>query len=239
MSADARSVHPPGVPRAVRPAGAGAGEVARLALPVPGREPVDLPDALGGDARRLELERMAIPAEDRDHQPTPWPQIHGKFLGLCRSVFEAVRARPDLRPDLVVAHGGRGAPTVFLPDCSIARSSITANITSRRITERHQLPDRPAAGRGRGPVLPALHQCAGAGRVEQRRRRLLGDALAEADVPRAVPAEDRGPLRRHRHGVLSPPVPPSPDRRAVDSRGDEGRHVRRPGLESMRGSTSS
>jgi glycosyltransferase involved in cell wall biosynthesis len=27
-----------------------------------------------------------------------------------------VRARPDLRPDLVVAHGGCGAPTLFLPE---------------------------------------------------------------------------------------------------------------------------
>ena len=27
-----------------------------------------------------------------------------------------MRSRPDLRPDLVVAHGGRGAPTLFLPE---------------------------------------------------------------------------------------------------------------------------
>jgi glycosyltransferase involved in cell wall biosynthesis len=65
---------------------------------------------------RLDIHRLQIAGGDRDHRPTPWPQIFGKFLGLCRSVFEAVRERPELRPDLVVGHGGRGAPTVFLPE---------------------------------------------------------------------------------------------------------------------------
>jgi glycosyltransferase involved in cell wall biosynthesis len=71
---------------------------------------------------RLEIHRIALPAEAKDDKPTPWPQIHGKFLGMCRSVYEAARARPQLKPDLVVGHGGRGAPTVFLPelfDCPI------------------------------------------------------------------------------------------------------------------------
>jgi glycosyltransferase involved in cell wall biosynthesis len=64
----------------------------------------------------LELHPIPIDESSRDHTPTPWPQIYGKFLGLCRGVYQAVVDRPDLRPDLVVAHGGRGAPTVFLPD---------------------------------------------------------------------------------------------------------------------------
>jgi glycosyltransferase involved in cell wall biosynthesis len=71
---------------------------------------------------RLSIHRLVIAPEDNDHRPTPWLRIHGKFLGLCRSVYDAVRLRPDLKPDLVVAHGGRGAPTVFLPellDCPI------------------------------------------------------------------------------------------------------------------------
>lgn len=71
---------------------------------------------------RLEIHPIAVPDEHRDHSPAPWPQIYGKFLGLCRAVYDAVRDRPDLRPDLVVGHGGRGAPTVFLPgllDCPI------------------------------------------------------------------------------------------------------------------------
>ncbi len=65
---------------------------------------------------RLELHRLIIPDEDRDSTPTPWPQIFGKFLGLARAVYEGVAMRPDLRPDLVVGHGGRGSPTVFLPE---------------------------------------------------------------------------------------------------------------------------
>ncbi len=71
---------------------------------------------------RLEIHPIQILPHERDHAPTPWPQIFGRYLGLCRSVFESVRARPELRPDLVVGHGGRGSPTVFLPeilDCPI------------------------------------------------------------------------------------------------------------------------
>jgi glycosyltransferase involved in cell wall biosynthesis len=70
----------------------------------------------------LQLHKLAIPAADRDDRPTPWPQIYGKFLALSRAVFDAARALPDGRPDLVVAHGGRGAPSLFLPevfDCPI------------------------------------------------------------------------------------------------------------------------
>ncbi len=64
----------------------------------------------------LEIQPIPIDAASRDHTPTPWPLIYEKFLGLCRGVHDAVRARPEWKPDLVVAHGGRGAPTVFLPD---------------------------------------------------------------------------------------------------------------------------
>ena len=44
---------------------------------------------------------------------TPWPQLHGAALERARAVFEAVRARPELRPDLVVGHGGL-VPTLLL-----------------------------------------------------------------------------------------------------------------------------
>ncbi len=72
--------------------------------------------------RTLDLHRLVIPAGDKDDKPTPWPQIYGKFLGLAKAVYEGVRDRPALRPDLVVGHGGRGSPTMFLPevvDCPI------------------------------------------------------------------------------------------------------------------------
>lgn len=74
--------------------------------PTPSKEMLD----------RLEIHRIALPAGEKDRSPTPWPQIYGKFLTLSKHVFDSIRARPELRPDLVVAHGGRGAPTVFLPD---------------------------------------------------------------------------------------------------------------------------
>jgi len=66
--------------------------------------------------RTLDIHRLVVPEEDRDNRPTPWPQIYGKFLNLAKTVYEAVRDRPSLRPDLVVGHGGRGSPTVFLPE---------------------------------------------------------------------------------------------------------------------------
>lgn len=56
-------------------------------------------------------------------RPIPWPLQFGEWLGQCRAVLDALRARPDLRPDLVVAHGGRGAPTPFVREalpCPIA-----------------------------------------------------------------------------------------------------------------------
>jgi glycosyltransferase involved in cell wall biosynthesis len=46
----------------------------------------------------------------------PWPQAYGRYLELCQAVFEAVRTRRGPQPDLVVAHGGSGPPTLFLPE---------------------------------------------------------------------------------------------------------------------------
>jgi glycosyltransferase involved in cell wall biosynthesis len=54
--------------------------------------------------------RWATRQRDAD---TPWPQIHAQALECARSVFDAVRARSDLRPDLVVGHGGL-VPTLLL-----------------------------------------------------------------------------------------------------------------------------
>ena len=71
---------------------------------------------------RLTIHKIPIPGGVRDNRPTPWPQIPAKFFGLCSSVYEAAKGLPGLKPDLVVGHGGRGSPTVFLPelfDCPI------------------------------------------------------------------------------------------------------------------------
>lgn len=66
--------------------------------------------------RAVELHQMPKTAEHRTGEGIPWPQIYGHFLDQCRSVFDVLRAKPQIRPDLVVAHGGRGAPTLFLRD---------------------------------------------------------------------------------------------------------------------------
>ncbi len=65
---------------------------------------------------------MPLAAEHRSSDGIPWPQIYGHYLEQCRTVHDAVRARPGPRPDLIVAHGGRGAPTLLLRevvDCPI------------------------------------------------------------------------------------------------------------------------
>jgi len=70
----------------------------------------------------LEVHRLPMAAEHRLSDGVPWPQIYGHFLEQCRTVHDALLAKPSLRPDLIVAHGGRGAPTLFLPevvDCPI------------------------------------------------------------------------------------------------------------------------
>jgi len=71
---------------------------------------------------KLDLHPVPLAAEHRSSDGIPWPQIYGHFLDQCRTVLDALRAKPQLRPDLIVAHGGRGAPTLFLRevvDCPI------------------------------------------------------------------------------------------------------------------------
>jgi glycosyltransferase involved in cell wall biosynthesis len=70
---------------------------------------------------KLELHRIPVPAEFRTQRVTPWPQSYGRYLEFCEAVFKGVCARPNLRPDLVVSHGGLG-PALFLPevlDCPV------------------------------------------------------------------------------------------------------------------------
>jgi glycosyltransferase involved in cell wall biosynthesis len=65
--------------------------------------------------QRLEVHR--IPDSDRlqAQRLTPWAQSYGRYLDLCQAVFDAVQARPELRPDLVVSHDGLG-PALLLPE---------------------------------------------------------------------------------------------------------------------------
>ena len=58
--------------------------------------------------RTLELHQMPMTAEHKSSDGIPWPQIYGQYLEQCRSVYDTIKAKPQLRPDLVVAHGGIG-----------------------------------------------------------------------------------------------------------------------------------
>lgn len=71
----------------------------------------------------LEIIQVPLTDEHKSDEGTPWPTIYGKYLDQCQGLFEVLRARSGLRPDLIVAHGGRGAPSLFLRDvvdCPIA-----------------------------------------------------------------------------------------------------------------------
>jgi glycosyltransferase involved in cell wall biosynthesis len=92
----------------------------------------------------LELHQLPLAAEHRSSDGIPWPQIFGTFLEQCQTVYQALRSKSDLRPDLVVAHGGRGAPTLFLRDildCPIINYCEYYFATSHRdISYRIDLP---------------------------------------------------------------------------------------------------
>ncbi|MBL8799149.1 MAG: glycosyltransferase [Planctomycetia bacterium] len=63
--------------------------------------------------QRLTLLTLPRPAAPADKTAIPWPQQYGSTLQAAQAVHDAVRAHPQLRPDLVVAHGGL-TPTLLL-----------------------------------------------------------------------------------------------------------------------------
>ncbi len=70
----------------------------------------------------LDVRKLPYTPEYRNAGPLPWPQVYARFLESSETIYEAVKARPDLKPDLVVAHGGRGAPSILVReavDCPI------------------------------------------------------------------------------------------------------------------------
>ena len=117
----------------------------------------------------LDLHQVPLAAEHRSNDGIPWPQIFGHYLEQCRTVHDAIKSRPNLRPDLVVAHGGRGAPTLFLReivDCPIIiYCEYYFAISHRDISYRLDLPPaEPAAFFPRcinAPTLAALVECDG------------------------------------------------------------------------------
>jgi glycosyltransferase involved in cell wall biosynthesis len=117
--------------------------------------------------RSLHVRSYPLSDEYRKRPPTPWPQIFGRYLELCEAAFEGIRRSPGLRPDLVVAHGGRGAPTPLLRDvvnCPIINyCEYYFAFSHRDISYRVDLPPaEPAPHFPRcinAPVLVALADC--------------------------------------------------------------------------------
>ena len=164
----------------------------------------------------VELHLVPKSAEHRTSEGIPWPQIYGHYLDQCQTIHDTIRAMPHLqarpgrrprRPRSADAVPARGAR---LPDHHLLR------ILLREQPSRHLVSDRPAAGRARA-VLPALHQRADPGGPGRLRRRIFGDALAEAVVSGAISIQDRGSLRWHRHGALPARAGASSDWCEVDS----------------------
>jgi glycosyltransferase involved in cell wall biosynthesis len=72
--------------------------------------------------KAVEIHLVPKSAEHRTSEGIPWPQIFGHYLDQCQTIHDTIKSMPHLRPDLVVAHGGRGAPSLFLRevlDCPI------------------------------------------------------------------------------------------------------------------------
>lgn len=116
---------------------------------------------------RLDVRGYPLSVAYRKQGPVAWPQIYGRFLELCEAVYEGIRARPDLKPDLIVAHGGRGAPTALirdLVDCPIINyCEYYFGLSHKDISYRIDLPPaEPAPYFPRcinAPVLVSLVDC--------------------------------------------------------------------------------
>lgn len=184
--------------------------------------------------RAVEIIQMPMTAEHRTGEGIPWPQIYGQFLDQCRSVYEILRARPQLRPDLVVAHGGRGAPTLFLRDvvdCPIINYCEYFFATSHRdISYRIDLPPaEPAPFFPRcinAPTLASLVDCdAGYSATEWQRS--------------SFPARFHRKIEVHFDGIETTLYRPGPAPRTIGEKSipDETRVVTfvSRGLESIRG----
>jgi glycosyltransferase involved in cell wall biosynthesis len=189
----------------------------------------------------LPIDRIPAPPGGRDDGPTPWPQVFASYLETCRRVADVVRSRPDIRPDLVVAHGGRGAPTAFLPDvldCPIIAycEYYFANPGGGDISYRVDLPPAPE-------VAPFFPRCINAPLLVALQNADAGYA-ATAWQRSTFPEPYRGKIEVHFDGIdtalYRPPgpgergVPRRLGGRTIDAATKVVTYVAR-GLESMRG----
>jgi glycosyltransferase involved in cell wall biosynthesis len=183
--------------------------------------------------RALDVRIWPRAAGRRPDAETPWPQVHAQALDCARAAFEAVRARPDLRPDLVVGHGGL-VPTLLLREllsCPLVDyCEYYFAPRGRDLTYRIDLP----------PVEPALFfpRCINAATLLN---------LADCDAAYApshwqresFPARFRGKIEVHPDGVDTELYRPRRPKPSLAAHGvpDDARVVTfvARGLESMRG----
>ncbi len=130
----------------------------------------------------------------------------------AHGVFEACKAHPELRPDLIVGHSGFGS-TLFLPELYPDVPIINYFeylLSPARL--RHGFPPRVPPGGDRLPPRAGAERDAPA-RPGQLPLGLQPDALSARAVPRRATAQDRRHLRRHRDRPLPSPRRRPPSRR--------------------------
>ena len=76
--------------------------------------PSPTPEMLG----TLTIDR--VPSNPRPEGGRPWPRVFGGWLEQCVAYRRAFEGLGGWRPDLVVAHGGQGAPSAFLREATDA-----------------------------------------------------------------------------------------------------------------------
>jgi glycosyltransferase involved in cell wall biosynthesis len=105
----------------------------------------------------LRVDAVAPPAGWRDNPNPSWRESYHYSLTWCRAVYDAVKARRDWRPDLVVAYAPAGTPALFLPeavDCPIVQYCEYYYGERRDVSYRIDLP--PVA------MAPFLPRCVNA-----------------------------------------------------------------------------
>ena len=169
----------------------------------------------------------------RSANSPPWPRAFGEAVGRGRAAAETIRALPDLRPDLVVGHGGL-IPTLLLRevlDCPIVDfCEYYFALRGRDLTYRLDLPSAEPA-----PFYPRCINAAALLSVEE-----CDAAYAPSCWQRdSFPARFRGKIAVHRDGIDMDLYRPGPRPDGVCGRSlpPEVRVVTftARGLESMRG----
>ena len=110
---------------------------------------------------------------------------------------------PDLRPDLVVANGGRGAPTLLVPEALDAPVVTYCEYyfarSHRDLTYRLDLPPAEPA-----PFFPRVINAPTLVSLASAKAGYSATGWQRASFPERYPAQDRGPFRRGRRPTLCP-----------------------------------